>query len=172
MFSSSEASISGFWDCINVKISIEAAVFVLSRGTRKRNRGELPDWPFPAWKYVDWHTLCYSELSIDGFRGPKIVKGSVGWEQLRHASTKSTRKTGFSFVFVWGEKAGYFCKRWTESSKLNNVEYVIICWANNFPTVPFPILEPHDQEIGEFYVVQKRRVTDFEAPKLWKGRSG
>ena len=34
------------------------------------------------------------------------------------------------------------------------------------PTSPFTILEPQDQGIGEFYVVQKRRATDFEAPKL------
>ena len=31
------------------------------------------------------------------------------------------------------------------------------------PTYPFTILEPHDQEIGEFYI---ERTTDFEAPKL------
>ena len=40
------------------------------------------------------------------------------------------------------------------------------------PTNPFIILEPRDQEIGEFYVVEERRATDFEAPKLWKGSSG
>ena len=34
------------------------------------------------------------------------------------------------------------------------------------PTSPFTILEPQDQGIGEFYVAQKRRATDFEAPKL------
>ena len=40
------------------------------------------------------------------------------------------------------------------------------------PTNPFTILEHSDQEIGEFYVVQERRATDFEALKMWKGRSG
>ena len=41
------------------------------------------------------------------------------------------------------------------------------------PTDLFTISGPHDQEIGEFYVaIQKRSATDFEAPKLWKGRSG
>ena len=40
------------------------------------------------------------------------------------------------------------------------------------PTNTFTVLEPQDQEIGECYVVQERRVTDFEAPKLWKGSSG
>ena len=35
----------------------------------------------------------------------------------------------------------------------------------------FTNLEPQDQEIGEFYVVQKRQSTDFEARKLRKGRS-
>ena len=40
------------------------------------------------------------------------------------------------------------------------------------PTNIFTILVPHDQEIGECYVVQECRATDFEAPKLWKGSSG
>ena len=31
------------------------------------------------------------------------------------------------------------------------------------PANPFTILEPEDQGIGEFYVVQERRVTDFKA---------
>ena len=34
------------------------------------------------------------------------------------------------------------------------------------PTNPFTVLEPQDQEIGEFYVAQECRVTDFGAPKL------
>ena len=42
----------------------------------------------------------------------------------------------------------------------------------DFPTDPFTILELHDQDIGEFYVVQEGRMTDFEASKLRKGRSG
>ena len=41
-----------------------------------------------------------------------------------------------------------------------------------YPTGPFAISEPQDQEIGEFYVVQKRRATDFDDPKTSKGRSG
>ena len=40
------------------------------------------------------------------------------------------------------------------------------------PTVRFTILEPQNQDIGETYVVQKPGTTDFEAPKLWKVRSG
>ena len=35
-----------------------------------------------------------------------------------------------------------------------------------YPANPFTILVPHDQEIGEFYGVQERRATDFEASKL------
>ena len=42
----------------------------------------------------------------------------------------------------------------------------------NFPTGPYSFVEPWDQEIGESYEGQERRATDFEAPKLWKGRSG
>ena len=34
------------------------------------------------------------------------------------------------------------------------------------PTTPFTILEPRDQEISEFYVVQECRAPDFEAPNL------
>ena len=41
-----------------------------------------------------------------------------------------------------------------------------------FPTDSFRILEPHRLEISEFYLAQERRSSDFEALKLWKGRSG
>ena len=34
------------------------------------------------------------------------------------------------------------------------------------PTDLFTILQPHNQELSVFYVVQKRRAMDFEAPKL------
>ena len=40
------------------------------------------------------------------------------------------------------------------------------------PTGPFTMLVPQDQGIGEFYEVQERRATDFEAPKLRKVWSG
>ena len=35
-----------------------------------------------------------------------------------------------------------------------------------YPTGTFTILEPQDQEISEFYVVQECRTAAFEAPKL------
>ena len=38
--------------------------------------------------------------------------------------------------------------------------------GQNDPANPSTILDPRDQEIGLTYVVQKRRATDFEAPKL------
>ena len=34
------------------------------------------------------------------------------------------------------------------------------------PDRHFTIIELHDQEIGNFFVVQERRTTDHEAPKL------
>ena len=37
---------------------------------------------------------------------------------------------------------------------------------------PFTTEKSRSQEIGEFYVAQERRATDFEAPKLWKGSLG
>ena len=39
-------------------------------------------------------------------------------------------------------------------------------------TGPSTILEPDNQEIGTFYVVEDRRAMDFEAPKLREGRLG
>ena len=38
-----------------------------------------------------------------------------------------------------------------------------VIFAFQSPTDPF---KPRDQEIGDFYKVKKRRVTDLEAPKL------
>ena len=63
---------------------------------------------------------------------------------------------------------------WQDQSKLDNrmkrlLLTTIYLW---YPTNPFTILEPLDQEIGEFYVVQERHATDLDAPKLWKGSSG
>ena len=43
---------------------------------------------------------------------------------------------------------------------------------NGCPTNFFTILELRDQGIGEFYLVQARRKTDFEAPNLRKASSG
>ena len=42
----------------------------------------------------------------------------------------------------------------------------------HYPTGPLTFLEPQYQEMLEFYVVQESRATDYEAAKLWKGRSG
>ena len=39
------------------------------------------------------------------------------------------------------------------------------------PTDPLTILEPKDQHISEFYVVQECHATDFHAPKLCMGQS-
>ena len=36
----------------------------------------------------------------------------------------------------------------------------------NFPTRPFEILEPLDQEIAEFYVANECRAADYQASKL------
>ena len=44
-----------------------------------------------------------------------------------------------------------------------------LCPRSNYvglPTNPFTILEPQDQEIGQIYVAQERRATDFGAQKL------
>ena len=44
--------------------------------------------------------------------------------------------------------------------------------VTQLPNRPFYYFEPQNQEIGDVYVVQERWTTDFEAPKLSKGRSG
>ena len=51
---------------------------------------------------------------------------------------------------------------WTTTAQLKQ--------CHSKPTGPFTILQPHNQEISEFYVVQERRATDLEAPQLRKGR--
>ena len=45
---------------------------------------------------------------------------------------------------------------------------LLVIWSNEeaLPTGPFTILEPHDQEIGDLYVVLERRLTYFEAKKM------
>ena len=48
----------------------------------------------------------------------------------------------------------------------------IIDDGNRLPTELFATLEPRNQVIGEFYVIQERHPPDFEAPELRKGRSG
>ena len=42
----------------------------------------------------------------------------------------------------------------------------------SYPTRPFTILEPQDQEIGGICVAQERHAKDFEALKLWTIWSG
>ena len=48
----------------------------------------------------------------------------------------------------------------------------MVVQQERYPTSLFTIFEPGDQEVGEMYLVQERSAMDFDAPKLWKGRSG
>lgn len=43
---------------------------------------------------------------------------------------------------------------------------IIFTRAVSSPTGPFTIVEPKDQEIGQFYVFQERWATDFKALTL------
>ena len=55
------------------------------------------------------------------------------------------------------------------NSKCSVTKHLIRFWRFllfQHPTSPFIIFQSHGQEIGEFYVVQERRTTDVEAPKL------
>ena len=45
-------------------------------------------------------------------------------------------------------------------------------FKSGYPTSPFTNLKPRNLGVGEICVVLECRTTDFEAPKLWKGRSG
>ena len=45
------------------------------------------------------------------------------------------------------------------------------CDVYHYGMLPDWPLEPQNQETSEFYRLQERRATDFEALKLWKGRS-
>ena len=70
----------------------------------------------------------------------------------------------------------FFAKSWTETNCSFATDGAWTCSLLSscfiYPTNRFTILEPRDQEINEFYFVQERRATDFEAPKLRKGSFG
>ena len=76
----------------------------------------------------------------------------------------------FKAIAIWRPRNLHEICRWP-TLKLENVPSGCLA-AYIYPTSPFTILEPQDQDIVEFYVVQERRATDFKAPKLWKGLSG
>ena len=148
-----------------------------------------------ALKSGDRRPACNLETSIGGFRGSEIVKGSVGcvkascwcfcWFRLMEYCRISwwvffsTARilvndvvydcTGIGFIlpklwsiFYWKNWSTYFVLRFR--CCLGAVSHSL--------TGPFTVLEPCDQEIWEFCVVQKRWTTDFQVPKLWKGRFG
>ena len=75
-----------------------------------------------------------------------------------------TSCNGFWSVKVVKGLVGFCWYHFKQSDLCNFFSFLLY-----FPTSPFTILEPQDQEIGEFYVIQERRATDFEASKLWKG---
>ena len=57
----------------------------------------------------------------------------------------------------------------------NAALYVLLfirSFYHSYPTGPFTILEPQDEESGKFYVGQKRSATNSEAINLWKCQSG
>ena len=62
-----------------------------------------------------------------------------------------------------------FIKVWSSNSAGTNLGPFL---APYFPADPFKILDRQYLEISVFYLVQERRATDFEAPKLGKGQSG
>ena len=61
---------------------------------------------------------------------------------------------------------------WRVKSALSNVVSLLWYYERASQRTLFKVLKPQDQDIGEYYVVEKRRAADFEAPKLWKGSSG
>ena len=110
--------------------------------------------------------LFTSETSIDGFSCSEIVKYPVSHELLL-----------LLHLFLCASPA----VRRNETKERKRDLSCIICRhhvereCNLLPPIPavhFTVLEPRDRELCTFYVVQKRRATDFKAPKLWKGRSG
>ena len=58
------------------------------------------------------------------------------------------------------------CERVGRDMLRNSCIMHLIPGDAELPPNPFTILEPCDQDIGEFYLVQERRATDFEASKL------
>ena len=60
----------------------------------------------------------------------------------------------------------------TVGREKQSIDEFYIAIKRSVPTGNFAILQTPNQDFSEFYVVQKRHATDFEVPKLWKGRSG
>ena len=78
----------------------------------------------------------------------KMVKASLS---ITVSLKKAMKLSGGKF----GRQPGVVCREMSQNPPLSP-----------FPTNIFTILEPQDQEISEFYVVQECSVTDFEASKL------
>ena len=75
-------------------------------------------------------------------------------------TTFTGSRLSFSFWYI-------FPKRCQTSVLKAGVD---IC-TSNFPTGSFIISEPQNQEIDQFYILQKRRVTDFKTPQYVVKRS-
>ena len=96
-------------------------------------------------------------------------------EVLRQLFFIATRPKVFTIFeaskSMWNVRSS---KNW-EKNSLGRYWHLISNWndgVQHFTTGPFTILEPRDQEIGEFQLVRKRRLTDLKTLKLWKGWSG
>ena len=113
------------------------------------------------WSYENW----YFHLDISRWRNSTLIRINM---------TDLTRK---SVAHIVDKDCCKYKSFWSTTFDIPGVRGSLkgasfpVCKIRH-PTNRFTILEPHDQEIGENYVAHKRRVTDFEAPKLWKGSSG
>ena len=99
-------------------------------------------------------------------------------------SSKSTHQQTFCSLeaandVFWGlQKCGNVglgmitCKASFGNKELSLLSVVQLFCVSRSPTCIFTILEPLDQELGEFYAVWNCQSMGFETLKLWKGPSG
>ena len=126
---------------------------------------------------VDLTRLCWAVVSSE-IPYPE-VKGEdgAGWP-----AWQISRRQGLegSVKLSWRKRIWTYKMRVEFSELIENTgswtHVTLVYWQSAFApetrgpaTRPITIKEHQDQEIRQLYVVQERRATDFEAPKLWKG---
>ena len=119
---------------------------------------------------MDRRILCSTGELRGRFKRSKIGKGLVGWilasDLAHHKYITDQRISGINKISK--HSVGHLGFLFFEGVRSPN--YQLQSWSlpdpySTYPTDPFTILDPQNQEINEFYIVQERRTTDFKALK-------
>ena len=86
----------------------------------------------------------------------------VHFFNIRVALDKVIKRRAIKYSGICDKLAGFRKKSQAHDRPFRNFRALSLRYS---PTGPFTIYEPQNQEIGEFCVVQERRVIDIEVPK-------